>query len=486
LVSKIWIYKSLYIRSLKKILSLFIVSSGFNLWAVRIQAQPTELNFDQKFLFGIASAPGHAEDQLDDIWKDWAQAGKIKAFSNADQPLERLQFWSHPEIELDLAEKTGIQIYRMGVDWGRIQPAPDQFDEQAIRHYHEIFNEVKKRKMKLMLTLMHHSVPKWAQSNHGWKNSELKHHFKFFAERMIKEFHSDIDYWITFNEANIFVSLAYAVGLWPPGDQDVPWGLLSFGPLKGSAVKAMDVMAEAHNEVYDWAHKQYPQIKIGIAHNLAYYTTKSFIGRVGVWFMNAMMNWYFPHRIENHMDFFGFNYYGAEWINGVLTDVNDPDEEYSEAGRAIYPEGLRYFLRKISQDYPGLPIFITENGIADSTDILRPSYLVEHLKVVQEESSKGVPVIGYIFWTLSDNLEWADGYCPKFGLVEVDRRNGLKRTPRPSYYLYSDIVKNKKITMAQTASARDLVIQSKGKARPFCRSQDGVTPLDQPVYRPIR
>lgn len=448
--------------------------------------QTKEIQFKQSLQFGLASAAAHAEDQLNDIWKKWADQGHIKAFTNTGQPNERLQFWSHPEVELDLAAQTGIQIYRMGVDWGRIEPAPGQFDQAVIQQYKIILQEVKKRHMKVMLTLMHHSIPVWAQDNGGWKNSALKDQFKTFAERMINEFHDDVDYWITFNEANIFVSLAYVAGLWPPGDKLGSTSLFSLGPIKGTAVKALDLMSTTHKEIYTWAHKAYPSIKMGIAHNMAYYTSKSYLGKASAAFIGNVMNWRFPDRIKKHMDFFGFNYYGAEWIKGTSIDVNDPEEEYSEAGRAIYPEGLRYILKKVKKNYAGLPIIITENGIADATDVLRPAYMVEHLKVVQEEMQNGTPIIGYIFWTLSDNMEWADGYCPKFGLVEVDRNNGLKRTPRPSYYLFSDIVKNKRITSEQQTKAYSLVERNLGKLRPFCRANDGETPLDKPAYRPLR
>jgi beta-glucosidase/6-phospho-beta-glucosidase/beta-galactosidase len=117
-----------------------------------------------------------------------------------------------------------------------------------------------------------------------------------------------------------------------------------------------------------------------------------------------------------------------------------PDEEYSEAGRGVYPDGLfqvlvafydRYRIRK-----PNLRYIITENGFADARDLIRRPYLLEHLLAVHAAIKQGVPVDGYLQWTISDNWEWADGYCPKFGLVDVDRGHNLTRVPRPSYYLY--------------------------------------------------
>ncbi len=439
---------------------------------------------EKPFFFGLASAPGHAEDGLDDVWMDWAKAGRTAAFKNAAQPGRRLDFWTHPEVELDLAAATGVQVYRLGVDWGRIMPAPHTFDEKAIRRYREILKMVRKRKMKVMLTLMHHSVPKWAQQRGGWLEDGMKDDFGEFARRMIEEYGSDVEYWVTFNEANVFAPLAYTTGFWPPGGKRSAWSLLALGPLRGATVRAMDRMSDAHNELYDWAHAKHPGIKIGIAQNTAHYTSRSWTGRIAARLTDGLMNWRFPERIRGRMDYFGFNYYGAEWIKGAGISI-DPAEEYSESGRAIDPEGLYRLLKEIHRRFPDQPIIVTENGISDSTDVLRPAYLLEHLAAIAKARDEGAPVAGYVFWTLSDNLEWADGYCPKFGLVSVDRAHNLRRTPRASYALFKGIVATREITPRMRRSAWEKVSSRAGGYRPFCRADDGMTPLDEPVLRAL-
>jgi beta-glucosidase/6-phospho-beta-glucosidase/beta-galactosidase len=184
------------------------------------------------------------------------------------------------------------------------------------------------------------------------------------------------------------------------------------------------------------------------------------------------------------MDYFGFNYYGAEWLasGGIAID---PAEEYSESGRAIDPRGLYDLLKEIGRRFPGLPVIVTENGISDSTDVLRPAYLLEHLAAIGKAKDEGVPVAGYYFWTLSDNLEWADGYCPKFGLVAVDRARRLRRVPRESFGLFRRIVATRLVTERMRSEAWDKVSAAAGSGRPFCRSDDGITPLDEPALRPF-
>jgi beta-glucosidase/6-phospho-beta-glucosidase/beta-galactosidase len=439
-----------------------------------------QARFEAPFFFGLATAPAQSEDQLPDIWEEWGKAGRTAAFRNQVRPEDRLQFWTHPEIELDLAAKTGIQVYRMGVDWSRVMPRRHEFDPAAIARYREILRMVRARKMRVMLTLMHHSVPRWAQDRGGWLDDGMKDDFQEFGRRMIEEYGSDVDYWVTFNEANVFPPMAYVAGFWPPGEHRSAASVIAFGPFRGAAVRAMDRMSDAHNDLYDWAHARYPEIKMGLAHNLAFYTSRGLLGGLIAHFTDDLMNWRFPERARGRMDFFGMNYYGAEWIDGTKL-VIDPSVEYSESGRAIEPEGLYLLLKEIHQRFPGPPIIVTENGIADSTDILRPSYLIEHLQAVAQARADGVPVIGYIHWTLSDNFEWSDGYCPKFGLAAVDRAHGLRRVPRASYALFRDIVTTREITAAMRRDARAKVEAHVGEARPFCRAADGFTPLDAPT-----
>src|SRR5690606_7328747 len=97
-----------------------------------------------------------------------------------------------------------------------------------------------------------------------------------------------------------------------------------------------------------------------------------------------------------------------------------PLAEYNDAGRAIDAEGFYEIIKKYNERY-SLPVFITENGTADEDDLIRPVYLIEHLYAVNKALKENIPVLGYIYRTLSDHLEWSDGYCPKFGLVAVDR-----------------------------------------------------------------
>lgn len=443
-------------------------------FSMNIQAQ-SDLKFPPDFLFGIANAPGHVEDQLDDVWMDFGREGNIKAFLNQTLPEERLRFWTQPEIEINLAAELGTQIFRLGVDWGRIQIAPGVFDEKAIGRYKEIIGMIKQKNMKVMLTLFHFTVPKWNQNQGGWTNRETKDHFISFSKKVMTEFSPLVDYWITFNEPQVFATMAYGIGFFPPGN-------------KGNVIqtiRSLKEMVEAHKILYKWGHKNLVNPKIGIAQHMGYHTGHGLINKSLSKLSGGFMNWYFPKRIKGYMDYFGFNYYGAEWIKGAGLSIEDK-LEYSEAGRAVYPQGLYKISKEIKKRFGDIPQFITENGIADATDWIRPSYLIEHLKVIHKLHSEGVKMLGYIHWTLTDNMEWADGYCPKFGLVGVDRENNLTRFIRPSFYLYQKIIQDHEVTVKMQNDAWELLQSHVGEPRPFCRSTDGRTGLDEALPRLIK
>ena len=424
----------------------------------------------------MANAPAQVEDGLDDIWLDWARKDKVRAYSNYANPNERLQFWTHPEVEVDLAAKLNVGAFRMGVDWGRVMPARNQIDVGAIRRYRETLRLVKSKGMKVMLTLWHHDVPKWVQASGGWHTDENKKAFVFFAKRMILELGDDVDWFVTFNEANVFMLMAYTTGAWPPGETQ---SVLSVVPLlNGPSISALNRMASAHNEIYEWAHKKFPGIQLGLAHNMANYRAGTLIDGLKAKAADSIMNWYLPKQVENHIDFFGMNYYGAEWIKGDGIAI-DKNEEYSDAGRAIDVNGLYELLRKVNLAYPRIPILLTENGIADANDSLRPAYLIEHLVAIHAAIRQGVPVKGYFVWTLTDNLEWSDGYCPKFGLAGVNRET-FERLPRASFDLFAEIARSRKVTRDQRSSAWNQVVGLQGGDRPMCRAADGASALDRP------
>lgn len=108
-------------------------------------------------------------------------------------------------------------------------------------------------------------------------------------------------------------------------------------------------------------------------------------------------------------------------------------------GWAVHPDGFRQMLHRAAE--VGLPIYVTENGIATEDDAERVAYLTSHLAALAQARMEGVDVRGYLHWSAFDNFEWAEGYGPKFGLIAVDRGNDFARTPKRSAYILERIAR---------------------------------------------
>jgi beta-glucosidase/6-phospho-beta-glucosidase/beta-galactosidase len=478
-----------------KILSLLL----FILMTQTPQAK-ADIAFPADFFFGVANAPSQVEDELIDTWVSWANKGKVVAYHNQTLPEERIRFWSEPEKELDLAASAGVKVFRLGVDWARLFPSENSTtpDPAAVARYREILKMIKDRKMKVMLTIFHHSEPEWTLAKGSWANPKMLDYFKIFSESVVNEFGDMVDYWITFNEANIYLLMTQVVNAWPNKDNKPnPLGLFNFPFIKGKYERSLERIGEAHRNLYHYIKKQNPNAHVGFAHNVADYTASGPLSVISAWISNHKFNDLFMKMTVGYSDFIGINFYGAEIIKGLRVTLSNR-YEYSDSGRAVSPNSfydvLKSFHRKynierkhrLKNDKRILPIIITENGVADAEDWMRPSFLIEHLHALHKAMSEGVLVSGYITWTLTDNFEWSDGYCPKFGLVAVDRDNNFERLPRESYYIFETIAKTHSISSIDRAKAWKRVLDKVGKPRAFCRSSDGITPLDTPRYIPVR
>lgn len=529
---------------------------------------------EEGFFFGLATAPAHVEDRLDDAWLQFAEehpcadsentknsqqadalmasatadggshlaslakdeprsAGvkvtkkplkismeamirgfekyleeeegeecshTVAAWHNVPHPQERLRFWSEPDIELKLAKDTGISVFRMGLDWTRIMTKEpkdglsDTVNFAALERYRWIIEKVRSYGMKVMLTLFHHSLPPWAGKYGGWKVEKTVDYFMDFTRLVVDRVSELVDYWVTFNEPHVFCMLTYCAGAWPGGNPDMIETATSALPT-GVYNQAMDWISLAHSKAYDYIHeksKSTGKIIVGIAHHVSFTRPYGLFDVAAVTLANSLTLFPYVDSICDKLDFIGINYYGQEVISGVGLKLVDNDE-YSESGRGVYPDGLFRMLHKFNERYKHLnvPFIITENGVGDETDLIRRPYLLEHLLSVYAAIITGVPVLGYLFWTTSDNWEWADGYGPKFGLVAVDRANNLARKPRPSYYLFSKVVKTGKVTKLDRVRAwSELHHAAKDKkTRPFYRAVNKTGHmyaggLDEPIQRP--
>lgn len=192
-------------------------------------------------------------------------------------------------------------------------------------------------------------------------------------------------------------------------------------------------LVRAHKSSTKILKKHNPRILVGIAAQLANIQAKrphNLFDGMSTKIMRYFWDWWFLRRIRRYQDFIGINYYFTDYYTGLFKRQN-PKIPLNDLGWYMEPEGLYPLLLRTWARYKK-PIIVTENGVADSRDEYRRWWIEETILAMQRAMSEGVKVKGYFHWSLLDNFEWDKGWWPKFGLVEVDRARGMKRTVRPS------------------------------------------------------
>ncbi|WP_179944395.1 beta-galactosidase BgaS [Kosmotoga pacifica] len=435
--------------------------------------------FDKEFLFG-ASISGFQFEMGGKIidpntdWFKWVHDKYIQesGIVSGHLPEDGPNYWEHyPEVH-DLAVKGNFNALRIGIEWSRIFPR-ETFeaktledmeklaDKQAISHYRGILEDIKSKGMKLMLNLNHFTLPLWLHdpikvnrygdfSQSGWLDDRSPVEFAKFAAFIVREFDSLVDYWSTMNEPNVVANLGYfqrESGFPPSIIRPELWR------------KALENEIKAHNLAYK-EMKKFTSKPVGII-----YASNWVDGDESREDAMNLLSWYFMDSIRENMDFVGINYYSRirvvkrnEILEGEgfkITWKTLPGYGFacmpngtsrsglpvSDTGWEVYPKGLYEITKAVCERY-GKPVYITENGIADGKDSLRPYYLISHLWSIEKLLEEGYDVRGYFHWSLIDNYEWAKGFTMRFGLVHVNYAE-KSFTPRPSFLLYSEIIKER-------------------------------------------
>lgn len=395
------------------------------------------LKFPEGFLWGAATSAHQVEGgNINNDWWQWEQT-RPEQFRSG----EAVDQYNKYEEDFNWANSLGHNSHRLSIEWSRIEPEEGKFNQAEIDHYKKILKALKDRKLTVMLTLWHFTLPLWVAQKGGWENGKTAKYFARFVEKIVPEIKDYVDLWVTLNEPGVLAWQGYLVGMWPPQKKS-----------KLSFLKVTWNLSRAHKKAYQIIHKALPQPQVGIAHNVISYDTfhhHSILEGIFEWGYDFFGNHLIYHLTGKTHDFLGVNYYFNQYIsfNGQahlprLIDISITKKDVSDLGWEVYPEGIFDVLMDLS-DYH-LPIYITENGLASTNDDRRVRFLLSYLKEIYHAIQTGANVKGYFHWSLIDNFEWADGFTPRFGLIEIDYKT-LKRTPRPSAYIYEQIIRQNAI-----------------------------------------
>ncbi len=409
--------------------------------------------FPKHFFWGASTAAHQVEGGLENQWSVWELAHAKELAQTAHQRLSWLPNWQeikpqaekpenyvsgrgvehykHFKEDFGLLQQLNMNSFRFGIEWSRLEPEEGSWDETALSHYKKYIQELRARDIEPFVNLWHWTVPTWFADKGGFKNKANLKYFLNFVQRVSDELLEDVNYIITLNEPNVFASFGYLTGEWPPQEKN----LVNF-------LRVYWNLTRAHKQAYKILKERKPSLHIGVATQLANIQAKRphnvFDGLSTKW-MRFFWNWWFLNRIRNQQDFVGFNYYFTDYYTGMLKRQN-PKVPLNDLGWYMEPEGLYPLLLRTWVRFKK-PIFVTENGVADADDEYRRWWIEETIVAMEKAISEGVDLRGYFHWSLLDNFEWKYGWWPKFGLVEVDRQHGMKRTIRPSAKWFAKRIK---------------------------------------------
>jgi len=416
------------------------------------------LSFPKGFLFGCATAAHQVEGGNRNDWWRWERTpGHIKDGSTADVACGH---WERYREDLRELAAYGQNAHRFSVEWSRVEPREGEFDSQALEHYADVVRACRENGMEPLVTLHHFTFPLWLADAGGARAPQAPARFARFAARCAEAFGAEVRWWITVNEPVVLATIGHLRGEWPPGERSL---LHSFAALRGLT----RMHAAATSALRTVAARNGWEARVSVAHHvrgLLPANPRSRLDRAAAALPDHVFNRWFLRAcrsgrllppvgagqrvagLRGSLDWLGLNYYCDDVLAFDARRPGElfarqgpaPDLPLSSFGWAIEPDGLRRALHMVSRETGGLPIVITENGVADQRDELRPRYLVEHLAAVHRAIAEGVDVRGYTHWTAWDNFEWAEGCSQRFGLFAVDPVT-LERCPKPSAAVYAEI-----------------------------------------------
>jgi beta-glucosidase len=421
--------------------------------------EDTKPAFPKDFLWGASTSSHQVEGGTHNQWSVWELAHAAEMAKTAGKRLDWLPNWhevkaraENPENyisgrgidhyrryeeDFKLVKQLNLNSFRFGIEWSRIEPEEGIWDEAAIEYYRGYIEKLKEMDIEPVMNIWHWTMPIWFTDKGGFEKAANIKYFVRFVEKVGGSYGHLLKYVITLNEPNVYASFSYFLGQWPPQTKS---------PIKMAVVYWH--LARAHRQSYKVLKNLHPKLQIGVASQLGNVQAKrphNLFDEMSTKIMRYGWNWWYLRRIRRCQDFVGINYYFTDYYSGLFKKQN-PSQPVSDLGWYMEPEGLYPLILRSWARFKK-PIIITENGVADAKDEFRRWWIEESLVAMEKARSEGIPVVGYFHWSLLDNFEWAYGWWPKFGLVEVDRAHGMKRTIRPSAKWFAERID--KLTKAE-------------------------------------
>lgn len=424
--------------------------------------------FPQGFMVGASTAAHQVEGN--NVHSDYWLQENVEHSQFVEPSGEAVDHYHRYEEDIRLMAEAGLNAYRFSIEWARIEPKQGEFDENEIEHYRKVIACCKENGVEPVVTLHHFTSPAWVISRGGWENEEVVDWFANYVQYVVKHLGSELRYICTINEANMRLQLAAIMKKYmgqmaggqqeaknAPKEGDVQVGLnldqgmntMMLGMMECAKAFGLQdprgihtfvsmctpegdiLVMKAHQAARKVIKELYPDIKVGLT--LSLHDMQPATGGEDA----AHKEWeeefshYLPYIAED--DFLGVQSYTRQCFDEKGNKYTPEGVELTQMGYEFYPQAIANVVRAVAKEFKG-DLIVTENGIATADDSRRQEYIKESTAGLQACITDGIPLKGYLHWSLMDNFEWQKGFSMQFGLIAVDRSN-MKRTPKESLSL---------------------------------------------------
>jgi beta-glucosidase len=440
------------------------------------QAEIVPAQFPKGFFWGSATASYQVEGAWredgkgESIWDRWSHTvGRVKGGDTGDVACD---MYHRYEQDIAMMKEMGLNSFRFSISWPRVQPSGSgPINQRGLDFYNRLTDTVLAAGIRPLPTLYHWDLPQTLEDKGGWPKRDMVNYFSDYAEIVAKSLGDRIDTWSIFNEPWVFTALGYWFGIHAPGRRDT-----------NDFFRAVHIVNMAQGQVFKVMKAVNAKLQIGGAFSMSNcepakdtVADRAAADRLHAFgntmFVQPAVQGTYPKFLPNNapedlldirngdmetikapLDFIGINYYRrtmaedgdengplhAKWSNGK-------DGPLTDFGWEVWPDSFHDLLLRISREFDGIPIEVTENGCSygDSPmpdgsvpDLRRAEFYRGHIGAVARAIKGGANIRGYHAWSIMDNFEWAEGYSQRFGLTYVDFRT-QKRYIKQSGKWYS-------------------------------------------------
>jgi beta-glucosidase len=376
--------------------------------------------FPEGFRWGTATAAHQVEgNNVNNDWWAWEQRPDTVCVEPSGDACDH--YHRYPD-DIRLLKELGFNSYRFSLEWSRIEPEEGQFSTAALEHYRRMCAACAEHGLDATVTFHHFTTPTWATADDGWAGDRIVDRFTRFCEVATGHLGDLVTRACTINEPNVVGYIGYQFGMFPPGIID-----------RDKWLASIDNFVAAHRQVYDVIKAGPGDFPVGLTLSMSDYQAVPADVDAAVAMRDVTRRYAEDVYLEacRGDDYIGVQTYSRTRIG---PQGNLPPEDGVEVlgmGYEFWPEALAATIRRAWEVTDQVPVLVTENGIGTDDDEQRVAYVSDSLEGVLDCLDEGIDVRGYTYWSCLDNFEWAFGYGPRFGIIDVDRST-QQRVVKPS------------------------------------------------------